>query len=287
MSPHQGLSFLSAENFRLPYRVYGSGPELLIAFHGFGRSGQDFESLSKVVDARYTCIAFDFFYHGPSAMSVEEELPPFSSAHLASMVEKLLWEHKKVKVTLVGCSLGGKLVLGLMQRIPHRIEAAYLLAPDGFTRDRVRHFATNSPIGRFLAQAAVKDPGYVLKLISFSRTVGIIDLKLHDFLCKQLENKENRQRIWRIWNLLPGYSLNLGLIAHYVRSKGFPVVIVNGSQDTITPVNSQLKKFVSKLGKQGKLVLVDGGHSILSHSDEIGALILSRKNSRAEKPIYA
>ena len=124
-------SFLTDGDFTLPYKSYGSGDELLLCFHGFGRISDDFHRFEKALGQRYTLIAFDFLFHGPHSVSVKKRLPAFTPAVLSNMVEKLLWEKKKVRCSLMGYSQGGKTVMGLVHKIPHRIHELFVLAPDG------------------------------------------------------------------------------------------------------------------------------------------------------------
>jgi len=78
MDVPSGYRFLKSSAFTLPYREYGHGPELLIAFHGFGRSSEDFEPMAAFLNDQYTIIAIDFFYHGPYGLDSYKKMPVFT-----------------------------------------------------------------------------------------------------------------------------------------------------------------------------------------------------------------
>jgi pimeloyl-ACP methyl ester carboxylesterase len=96
----ENYHFVTYGEFTLPYRIYGAGPELMLAFHGFGREGSEFIQLAQFIGNRYTIYAFDLFYHGAHADSLDKELPPADASVMAHLVEKLLWEGRRVKFSV-------------------------------------------------------------------------------------------------------------------------------------------------------------------------------------------
>ncbi|MBK9637426.1 MAG: alpha/beta hydrolase [Bacteroidetes bacterium] len=170
-------SFLTDGDFTLPYKSYGSGDELLLCFHGFGRISDDFHRFEKELGHKYTLIAFDFLYHGPHSVSVTKRLLAFTPSILSSMVEKLLWEKKKVRCSLMGYSQGGKTVMGLVHKIPHRIHELFVLAPDGMKNNKIRNFIAKTYIGRKIGLKLVKSPETLHNIIRTLRFMKIITEK--------------------------------------------------------------------------------------------------------------
>ena len=112
--------FIEWQQHRIPFRVFGKGEVLLIAFHGFGRSADDFAGFEPYLGKKYTIAALDFFYHGPHADFSIEELPVFTPVDLAEVIANLFKQLNKEKFALLGYSFGGRLVLGVLPHL-HKV----------------------------------------------------------------------------------------------------------------------------------------------------------------------
>ena len=59
-------NFISHNGFNWEYEKFGSGKEILLAFHGFGNHSSDFRILERSLGKKYTIISFNLPYHGAS-----------------------------------------------------------------------------------------------------------------------------------------------------------------------------------------------------------------------------
>lgn len=264
---------ISVGPFTLPYQLFGEGPELLIAFHGFGKSSSDFRVFEEDLGKHYTIIALDFFYHGQHGLSPEQKIPVFSPSHMSGMVEKLLWEHKRVKCSLIGYSQGGRLAMGIVHRLPHRIRELFLLAPDGIKKNKARHFVGNTRFGRFLGRHFVHHPGLIQRMIALSVRLSWISEKQSSFFKQQLETKSGRFRVYHTWLALRSYHPHSALMRHYINDRKIRTVFFAGKYDSIINAGD-IKRFARRLGKKVKLVELDCGHDLLSQHRKIADEIL-------------
>ena len=68
---------------KLHYHKLGSGPHVLLAFHGIGQEGIScFGTFEKHLGSYYTIYAFDLFFHGKSNASDEQLITKESWAKL-------------------------------------------------------------------------------------------------------------------------------------------------------------------------------------------------------------
>ncbi len=280
MEPGTSYRFLRHMDFVLPYQEFGNGPELLLAFHGFGRSGEDFRDLAAALDGHYTVIAFDFFYHGPHGLPPDERLPAFTGANLSNMIEKLLWEKKKVRCSLLGYSQGGRIVLGQVHHIPHRIHELFVLAPDGLRRNRIREFAGKNPLGRILGYAMVKVPGLLAASITIASKLNFIRPKVAQFFLHNTRHESDRYRIYNTWILLRDYRIHKDLIRHYFKDRPIRVAFIMGKYDAIIPT-SLAQNFLRKMKGDIQLKELECGHDLLQLSTEIAAII---KKENSDQP---
>ncbi|MBK9319560.1 MAG: alpha/beta hydrolase [Bacteroidetes bacterium] len=273
MENSSAYQFLKSSEFTLPYREYGHGPELLIAFHGFGRSGEDFQPLEIFLKDRYTIIAFDFFYHGPHAQESRKKMPVFTPRHMAEMIEKLLWERKKVRCSLIGYSQGGRIILGLVHQLPHRIYELFILAPDGMKKNRMRSFVGRTYAGRMIGRYVVKNPGLLFTFIRFFRRIGLINSKVEQFYLLNTHSEKDRYRIYHTWLALCKYMPNIALVHHYFASRPIRVEFLFGKYDTIIPLQSGIR-FTKKMSGNINIHILECGHDILQQKKEIADIIL-------------
>jgi len=267
--------FIQHHEYRLPYQVFGNGENLLFAFHGFGKTSDDFKEYAKTIGATYTIIAFDFFYHGPHSIDLNTPLPPISNSNLAGILEKLMWDNKKVNCSLLGYSLGGRLVLGLIHKIPNRIQNVFLIAPDGLRTGLMQRFVSGSEIGKKVGFQVVKNPTFSKSIAKLATQVGILSKKKGLFVISNLESKDFRLRAIRTWLILKQFSIHQKLVIKYLNNRPINIDLIFGKYDKIIPSNLGLN-LKSKLKKNSSFHEIEAGHSLLYKVDEISKIINSR-----------
>jgi pimeloyl-ACP methyl ester carboxylesterase len=269
-----GYSFLTDGTFTLPYKSYGNGDELLLCFHGFGRSADDFHRFEAGLGHKYTLIAFDFLYHGPHAVAANKRLPVFTPNVLSDMVEKLLWEKKKVRCSLMGYSQGGKTVMGLIHKIPHRVNELFVLAPDGMKNNRVRNFIGSTHMGRWLGLYLVKSPNALHKIIKGLHSLKFLSEKVKSFYISNTDNIEKRYKIYHSWLTLRKYELHPHTMNHYFHAKKIRVEFFIGKYDAIITPHSA-HRFLKKFNYKIRLHELECGHDLLAFHSQIEKIILA------------
>lgn len=118
---------METKHGRVFCRQWGGGDTLLIAFHGFGDQSLLFERLDPVVSENKWMMAIDLPFHGKT----EWNKPECSREDIQQIVQMLLDKSQKSTCTLLGFSLGGRIVLSLWPNMRGKVESLILLAPDG------------------------------------------------------------------------------------------------------------------------------------------------------------
>lgn len=273
MDTERTYHFLQSDEFTLPYVEYGNGEELLLAFHGFGRSSADFSALEQHLGRHYTIVAFDFFYHGPHGLSPLQEIPVFTPTHLSNMIEKLLWEKKKVRCSLMGYSQGGRIILGLVHHLPHRIHEMFVLAPDGLKENSIRNFIGRTAPGRLLGKYLVKHPSLLFGTIRLLKKSGFISQKIEQFYLLNTRMASDRFRIYHTWLTLRNYHPHPELIRHYFATRPIRVEFFMGKYDSIIP-GHLATRFLEKMTGNISLSVLECGHDLLQLHAEISEKIL-------------
>ncbi|MEZ4757058.1 MAG: alpha/beta fold hydrolase [Flavobacteriales bacterium] len=219
----------------LAYRTYGHGPVQVLAFHGFGRTGADFQVLEGSLGAHCTIHAFDLHFHGASPGYPHRADQPFTPQELAQFMAAFLDHHGLERATLLGYSLGGRMVLNLLEQLPQRVERAFLVAPDGLkTRPWYRGMAA-SRVGRWAYKRFVEHPGRVHAMIDLLRATRLMNERMHRFLKGQTDSRAKRQLVHDVWLSYRAIEPDLAEVAARVRAQAIPVHLVFGRYDRVIP----------------------------------------------------
>ncbi len=217
----------------LAYRSYGHGPLPVLAFHGFGRTGEDYHILEKTLGERCTIHAFDLHFHGNSPSYPHRANEPFTPKELAIFFAAFADELKAERVVLLGYSLGGRMVLNLLEQIPERVEMAFLVAPDGLkTRPWYRGLAASS-LGRWMYTRFIEHPARVHFVIHGLRRLRLMNERMHRFLIGQTDSRAKRMLLRDVWLSYRLIEPVLDRVARNAREHGTPIHLFFGSFDRV------------------------------------------------------
>ncbi len=137
--------FITYRNSTIAYRRTGSGKEWLFCFHGYGYDGLSFDIFSSLLHKRYTIIAIDLPFHGQTNW---QEGLLFEPEALVSIIHSI--KSPDLKMSLLGYSMGGRVVMQLAQLVPEEINKIVLVAPDGFHKNKWQWLSTQTLAGNRL-----------------------------------------------------------------------------------------------------------------------------------------
>ena len=203
----------------------------MFAFHGFGRSAADFSVFENSLGKKYTIVAFDLFYHGDHALSLDKHLPSIELSVMARMIEKYMWENKRIKFSLMGYSFGGKIVLGIIQKMSPRVKEVFLLAPDGLKINPFYFFLSNTMIGNWMLRGIVKNPNPILKLNNLLLKTKLIHEKVHEFIYDKITEERYRKLVYRTWMTFRFYKPSLNDVAYHINKSRIRFLMFFGRHD--------------------------------------------------------
>jgi len=165
-------------NANWSYLDSGSGDELWIAFHGYGQEAEVTHHFMTYFRPNARIISVDLPLHGNT--SVKSEF--LNNSELTELLSTLTREHGVQQCSLVGFSLGGKVVLKLVEWTPGLIEQIILIAPDGLRINPIYNFATNTLIGRLFFQLVIKFPQPFFGISWLLCTLHLMHKRVHEFV---------------------------------------------------------------------------------------------------------
>ncbi len=217
----------------LAYRTYGHGPLPVLAFHGFGRTGQDFAVFEQTLGDHVTIHAFDLPFHGESPASSERAEKPFTPAELRDYFIAFAEHIGAEQFVLMGFSLGGRVALSLLETMPERIARAVLIAPDGLKPRPWYRRLSESEWGRARYRRFIEHPERVHALAKSLHRIGILRDKMFRFVMGQTDTIAKRKLLHDVWLSFRNIEVDLFGVVGQLQERGLHVDLVFGSYDTV------------------------------------------------------
>jgi pimeloyl-ACP methyl ester carboxylesterase len=254
------------------YSHWGFGPEIWLCIPGYGNTSESFDFLTVQIPAdQYTLIAVDLPFHGQTQWKEGLRL---SVADLIEIIEGILTNlgRQKENFKLIGYSLGGRIALSLVEKIPERISKLVLLAPDGLNISYWYWLATQNPFGEQLLRWTTVHPAWVLSLLKIGKSCRIIGLEYYHYALYFIQDKAAREDLYHRWITLKKFKPDLESVKSSIAEHKLRVELLLSQDDPlIRPVEGE--KFKSGIESFCSLTLIAGGHQLLQEKN--AGIILS------------
>lgn len=226
------IQFFESDQGRLGFRVFGSGPAMLLTFHGFGQSSLAYEPLQAQIGDQFTVYAFDLFLHGTSQRMNDSLL---TKTDWQRFIDDFLQAQKIDRFSLMGFSLGGRFALATVEAFADRIDQLLLIAPDGITRSFWYELATSTGAGRTLFRYGLRHLP-VLNTIGYALVrLGLLNRTAMRFAEISLATPEQRSLVYQTWTRFRLVRPNLAAIADLLNNRPGRVRFFTGAFDRLVP----------------------------------------------------
>lgn len=246
------------KGLKLRFISAGQGPHLLLAFHGFGRSPEEF--LPIVSEREMTLLSFYLPGHsGADELAVET-----IEIHLwCEVLEKIVERHNPQSVTVIGYSLGGRIAVYTCMNWRIKNFRLLLLAPDGIRMSVIQRFVMRSKglIGIFIW--LMRFPKAIMALILLLIKLRLLAKPLGQFLIRQLSDDSKRRVILRVYPLFRKFMFSESVTVKFLHSISDRLLIVLGRHDPVISV-ALLTKLPASMHLRSVLILEDASHDVLS-----------------------
>ena len=244
---------------QLHYLKTGSGPRLLLAFHGYGNNAGIFSPLEKYLYNDFTIISFDLPHHG----NTKWEAPLLTQKDLVQIVTTLKKEYNVEKVSLIGYSLGGRICFTILELMPESIDRITLLATDGLAINFYYYFFTRTYIGKKIFRHMLTKPSPYFKFLDWLKKRNLVNKSSHKFVMQSLASESNRNFLLRVWPSLSDLIPQPGKLKTIITKYRIPITIFMGTHDKIMPP-ALAQKFKSGLDTV-QVTILDKGHHIFDN----------------------
>ncbi len=238
----------------------------MLAFHGFGQVGKDFEAFENTLGQQFTIYSFDLFHHGQTTYDGK----PITKEELKEWIESFLKGKEVSQFSLIAFSLGGRIAFTLMELFEDRVEYAFLLAPDGMKINLAYRFVANTQLGAWVYKALANNPGLFFGPLKLFKASGIIKDKLYQFFINQMRTSKKRLMVYEVWVTFREIIPNLKNVQRIVNEKKVNFHLILGEKDLVIRVAFS-KKLMRCIKDKNVLHVINSGHYMFT--PEIGIYI--------------
>ena len=253
--------FFTSGQYHLHYRVMGKGSQSMLLFHGYGQDHRVFYQMATALGNQYKLYCFDLLYHGQSSRPPVDKL--ITTHDWASIIRHFLDVHCIDRTSLLGYSMGGRLVLSLVDTLSERISELILIAPDGIQSNQWYQFGSNTRLGRALLRRTIARPRLLFGLTGAARKYSIAPKSMLKFVEKRMRTRRDRYQVYCTWIGLRGIRPRLSQVVEHCNRRSILVKIYVGQYDKIVKAKAMVL-FHKKLSNS-YLHLLPCGHNSLIH----------------------
>lgn len=263
---------VSWQGQQLHYLKGGNGVRNLICLHGYGESAAHFAFLESHLGAAFTLYAIDLPWHGRTHWAGRLTFPV---SGLMAVLQRMIPDFNTASNTLLAYSMGGRVALTLLERMPAVWERAVLLAPDGLKVNPWYWLATQTQLGNGLFRFTMQHPCWLLWLVKAAHRLHLINPSVGKFVHQYIDDPAVRADLYRIWTTLRKFRPNLRRLGRQLQRRPIPVHVLFGQYDRIIPPTNG--KALQRYLPQVQVHTIAAGHQLLreKHAPQICSLLLN------------
>ncbi|HWK02265.1 MAG TPA: alpha/beta hydrolase [Puia sp.] len=283
--------FLPFHSSRIHYLLGGTGDKLLCGFHGYGESAESWAFLEGALGEDYTILAIDLPFHGRTDWKEELYFDPETLISLIGQITAGLpggeakgWRPDggqsgsshpgdKTGWWLMGYSMGGRIALSLLEKMPQKVQKLVLLAPDGLKVNGWYWLATQTGLGNRFFRWTIRQPGWLFFLLRLGNALKLVNRSVYKFTAHYIGDAFAREQLYARWTTMRGFRPNIRKIQALIREKEIPIRLLYGQHDRIIRPERGEKFRKGGIEAYCRLMLVPMGHQLLQARN--GETILS------------
>ncbi len=256
---------VSIGQLSLSYEKYGSGNQVVICFHGHGRSPGDFKFLEN---ENRIIISIILFHHGKSHFPENRiEKNPLKKDEFLALFDQILVQQQIETFDLVAFSQGGRFAILVFEHYFSRIRFVNLISPDGMDSSSFYNRMSRKKWARNLFQRWENSPNRLVYYSKLAKSLRLMRPKVASFVEKFASDKESFKRAsftWRGFRELRPDEVKLKVILG--NFTGVFQIIMGSFDQVIRP--KQAFAFAMRIGKPEAVVEIPCGHNFFSSKNQ-------------------
>jgi len=250
---------------------FGEGSKYLFCFHGYGEDGRSFEFVKNLLRETYTLIAIDLPFHGNTVWNEGLLMTQEDLINIIDVIIKQYDIDKETKFSLLGFSLGGRIVLHLLETVSSGIERAVLIAPDGLHLNFWYALGTQTSFGNKLFAYTMKKPNWFFRLINVGYRTKLLSKSIVKFTHHYIDDEKERSLLYKRWTTMRKFKPNASAVKKAIENYKIEVRVLFGSHDKII---LRKRNYFFNDNPYVKIQVIEAGHMLLKerYADDIASL---------------
>lgn len=254
--------FITYKTSAIHYRLFGNGSELLFCFHGYGENAESFAFLAEALGRDYTLVAIDMPFHGKTEWKENLLFTPQQLVEIITQItNQLPNQSTNHPINLLGYSMGGRVVLQLLQLIPSQIKRAVLVAPDGLHKNKLYRFVTQTAIGSKLFKHAMYKPKRLLWVLNHAGRFKLAHTAIIKIGHYYLDDGAERIKLYERWTTMRRFKPNLLQARQQITKHAVQVRFLFGKYDSI--ILSKRSDVFTEDIHHVQVRVIDAGHRLM------------------------
>jgi pimeloyl-ACP methyl ester carboxylesterase len=217
--------------------------------------------MRDLVSTDYSIVSIDLPFHGKTDW---DAAMAFESNVLWNIIDQVCMIHEKgaERVELAGFSLGGRVVLGLLDHRPEQVEKAILIAPDGVKFNIWYWLSTQTGVGQALFRYTIKNPRWLFSVLAIGKYLHIVNQSIFKFTRYYLQEAGSRKILYDRWMAMRRFRSRPGSLKNTINKHKTSLLLIYGTYDRIMPPIVGTR-FCRDISDHCQLELLSCGHQIL------------------------
>ena len=243
----------------ISYYRFGKGDQVLVAFHGYGQTGEEYLYFGDALSEYFTVLAIDFFWHGASEWREDSD---FTEEDMKEIVLGIAKQEKIIsrKFSVCSFSMGARMARALVRTFPERIENLILISPPTFIFNRFLNFTTNTAFGLMMFRYFVQHTETLMSWIIFLKQLNILSRPVYLFSSKFIVRKERLEKVFKTWYSQRKLLTDFETFAALINNFNIHVTLIVGKNDSIAPPQKMIR-YIRKL-KNRKIFIIRKKHEL-------------------------
>jgi pimeloyl-ACP methyl ester carboxylesterase len=248
----------------LHYYIYGSGPQVMLCFHGYGMHGRQFACFEELFGKEYTLYSFDLFFHEGTKLqddSLTHLEKGMEKSQLIGIIKDFCKSHSIQQFSILSYSIGTACAGVLIESNQFRIETVVFMAPAFLKIPKSLTYLgqpgwRNRRFRQFLYSEYA-----ILFGLRLAKAFGYFNAESYPIIKKELGNFQLRHMFYATVTFLRKLKPDIAQLISALNHHKINVIMVYGKYDHHFPAHIG-KQFEAKVNNVINLI-VDRGHDMV------------------------
>ena len=250
----------------LHYYQFGTGPQAMLCFHGYGMHGKQFRLLEPSLGETYTFYGFDLFFHKETRLkdqSLESVKKGISKKDMGALFADFC-THKGIdRFSILSYSMGTHYAAILTEELSPRIDEFIVAAPSCLNPGaRIRFFSKSKSGNKILEKMAFHETA-LTGLLKLLKRFKILDAEAYHILHAEIATSQLRFNFYACFTYLRFMETDEPRLLQALITQNIKSIFIFGKRDKAFPLRIG-KNFFAKL-KSAKIIVLDEGHEMIKH----------------------